>query len=78
MVTFSPGTDPCVRAAQMMTVEGATDAEVFETFLERVLLRKLKPIVVLDNVGAHKTADVRRLIRAAGARVLSCRRTRPT
>jgi len=56
----------------MMTVEGATDAEVFETFLERVLLRKLKPgdIVVLDNVGAHKTADVRRLIRAAGARLL--------
>ncbi len=25
----------------MMTVEGATDAEVFETSLERVLLRKL-------------------------------------
>jgi transposase len=56
----------------MMTVEGATDGEVFETFLERVLLRKLQPgdIVVLDNVGAHKTADVRRLIRSAGARVL--------
>jgi len=56
----------------MMTVEGATDGEVFETFLERVLLRKLKPgdIVMLDNVGAHKMADVRRLIRAAGARVL--------
>ena len=56
----------------MMTVEGATDAEVFETFLERVLLRKLKPgdIVVLDNVGAHRAVDVRRLIEAAGARVL--------
>jgi transposase len=56
----------------MMTVEGATDGEVFETFLERVLLRKLKTgdIVVLDNVGAHRTADVRRLIEAAGARVL--------
>jgi len=56
----------------MMTVEGATDAEVFETFLERVLLRKLKPedIVILDNVGAHRAVDVRRLIEAAGARVL--------
>ena len=56
----------------MMTIEGATDAEVFETFLERVLLRKLKPgdIVVLDNVGAHRSADVHRLIEAAGARVL--------
>ncbi len=56
----------------MMSVEGATDAEVFETFLERVLLRKLKPgdIVILDNVGAHKMADVRRLIKAVGARVM--------
>jgi transposase len=56
----------------MMTVEGATDAEVFETFLERVLLRKLRPgdIVVLDNVGAHKPEHVRRLIQRAGARAL--------
>jgi len=56
----------------MMTIEGATDAEVFETFLERLLLRKLKPgdIVVLDNVGAHRTAEVRRLIHGAGAHVL--------
>jgi hypothetical protein len=45
----------------MMTIEGATDAEVFETFLERVLVRKLRPgdIVVLDNVGAHKVATAR-------------------
>ena len=45
----------------MMTVEGATDAEVFETLIERVLLRKLRPgdIVVLDNVGAHKPENVR-------------------
>jgi transposase len=56
----------------MMTIEGATDGEVFETFLERVLLRKLRPgdIVVLDNVGAHKISTVRRLIRAAGASIL--------
>ncbi len=56
----------------MMTIEGATDGEVFETFLERVLVRKLRPgdIVVLDNVGAHKTPNVRRLIAAAGASVL--------
>ena len=56
----------------MMTVEGATDAEVFETFLERVLLRKLRPgdVVVLDNVGAHKPENVRRLIERAGAKLL--------
>jgi len=42
----------------MMTVEGATDAEVFETFVERVLARKLRSgeIVVLDNVGALPAA----------------------
>lgn len=56
----------------MMTIEGATDGEVFETFLERMLVRKLRPgdIVVLDNVGAHRTPNVRRIIEAAGARVL--------
>jgi len=56
----------------MMTIEGATDGEVFEAFLERVLLRKLRPgdIVVLDNVGAHRTPNVRRLIEEAGAKVL--------
>jgi len=56
----------------MMTVEGGTDADVFETFLERVLVRKLRPgdIVVLDNVGAHKPERMRRLIEAAGARLL--------
>ena len=56
----------------MMTIEGATDGEVFETFLVRVLARRLRPgdIVVLDNVGAHRTPNVRRIIEAAGARVL--------
>jgi transposase len=55
----------------MMTVEGGTDAEVFEAFLERVLVRKLRPgdIVVLDNVGAHRPEHIRRLIEAAGARM---------
>ena len=56
----------------MMTIEGATDGEVFETFLTRVLVPKLQPgdIVVLDNVGAHKTPNVRPLIEASGATVL--------
>lgn len=64
----------------MMTVEGATDAEVFETFLERVLLRKLKPgdIVVLDNVGAHKTAEVRASSAPPELACCTCRRTRRT
>ncbi len=56
----------------MMTVEGATDEEVFAAFVQRVLARKLRPgdIVILDNVGAHRTQHVRTLIEATGASVL--------
>lgn len=56
----------------LMTVEGATDAEVSETFVTHLLVPKLKPgdIVVLDNVGAHKPEGALARIRAAGARVL--------
>jgi transposase len=56
----------------MMTVEGATDEEVFAAFIQRVLARKLRPgdIVILDNVGAHRTQHVRTVIEATGASVL--------
>ena len=56
----------------LMTVEGGTDADVFEAFLEQVLVRTLRPgdIVVLDNVGAHKPHRMRQLVEAAGARLL--------
>ena len=50
-----------------MAVEAATDGAVFRAWLERVLLPKLrrtKPdaVLVLDNLGAHKTPDVRELL----------------
>ncbi len=56
----------------MMTIEGATDAAVFETFVARILLPKLKPgdVVVLDNLAAHKTPRVRHLVESAGATLL--------
>ena len=56
----------------MMTVEGGTDADVFEAFVEQVLVPKLRlgDVVVLDNVGAHKPDRIRRLVEAAGARLL--------
>ncbi len=55
-----------------MTVEGGTDAEVFEAFLAQVLVPRLRPsdIVVLDNLSAHKPLAVRRLVHAAGARLI--------
>jgi transposase len=55
-----------------MTIEGATTTEVFDAFLEHCLVPELKAgdIVVLDNLGAHKSASVLRRVRAAGASVL--------
>jgi hypothetical protein len=45
------GMGPC------MAVEGATTAAVFETYIEKVLSPILKrgQIVVVDNLGAHKS-----------------------
>jgi len=55
-----------------MTVESATDGDVFRAYLEQVLCPKLKPgdWVVLDNLSAHKVAGVRALIENAGAKLL--------
>jgi transposase len=56
----------------MMTVEGGTDADVFEVFVEQVLACRLREgdIVILDNVGAHKPTRIRELVEARGARLL--------
>jgi transposase len=52
----------------MMTVEGATTKEVFDAFVEHLLLPKLAPggIVVLDNLGAHRSTYAEGLLRARG------------
>jgi transposase len=56
----------------VMTVEGATDADVFLAFVNRLLAPTLKPgdLVVLDNVGAHKVKEVRAAVEATGARLV--------
>ena len=50
-------------------VDGAVNAEVFESFVQQVLVPELKPgdVVVLDNLSSHKRARTRQLIEAAGA-----------
>lgn len=55
-----------------MTVEGATDGEVFRAYVQRVLGRTLKSgdIVVMDNLRAHKVTGIREAIEARGARLL--------
>ena len=52
-------------------VEAATSGAVFRAFLERVLLpelRRSKPdaVLVMDNLGAHKTPKVRELLDGSG------------
>ena len=56
----------------VMTVESATDGDVFLAYLEQVLCPKLKAgdVVVMDNLSAHKVKGVRELIAASGAELL--------
>jgi DDE superfamily endonuclease len=51
--------------------DGATDTACFEASVERCPAPSLRPgdIVVMDNSPCHKTAEVARLIAAAGAEV---------
>jgi len=55
-----------------MTVEAATDTDIFLTYLQQVLGPKLKAgnVVVMDNLSVHKVARVREIIEAAGAQLL--------
>jgi transposase len=52
-----------------LAFDGATDAAAFETYVERCLAPALRPgdIVVMGNLACHKSAEVERLIAAAGA-----------
>jgi transposase len=55
-----------------MTVDAATDTDVFLTFIEQVLVPTLRPgqVVVLDNLRAHKHRKVRALLRARQCRLV--------
>jgi transposase len=57
---------------ESMSVEGATDAEVFEAYVERLLAPTLEEgqVVVLDRLGAHRTQRITELIEARGAELV--------
>jgi transposase len=59
------GTSAC------MTIEGATNTEVFQAYVREVLVPALRPgdIVIMDNLGAHKNDRTLALITQAGAEV---------
>jgi hypothetical protein len=55
-----------------MTIEEATDADIFLAYVEHVLCPTLKPghVVVMDKLSSHKVAGVKQRIESAGAGVL--------
>ena len=57
-------TAPCV-------FDGPINGECFRAYVEQLLVPVLKPgdIVIMDNLGSHKSAALRRIVRAAGARL---------
>jgi transposase len=52
--------------------EGSCTRDVFETYLERVLIPELKAgqILVIDNASFHKGGRITKLIEAANCRIL--------
>lgn len=57
-------TAPCV-------FDGPINGECFRAYVEQQLIPTLRPgdIVILDNLGSHKSVALRQMIRAAGARL---------
>ena len=58
-------------ATACMTIEGATDTEVFQSYVREVLCPTLRPgdLVVMDNLSPHKHDHTLRLIEQTGASV---------
>ena len=54
------------------TIDAATDAEVFRTFVRQALVPTLQKgmVVVMDNLAAHKVTGIREAIESAGCRLV--------
>ena len=52
-------------------IEGPIDGASFRVYVEKVLLPTLRPgdVVIMDNLGSHKSKAVRQLIRSVGAKL---------
>ena len=66
-------TAPCV-------IDGPINGTSFRAYVEQFLVPTLSSgdVVVMDNLGSHKSKVVRRLIRAAGAKLFFLPAIRPT
>ena len=61
----------CDQLAAPCVFDGPINGECFRAYVEQQLVPHLKrgDIVIMDNLGSHKAAVLRRMIRAAGARL---------
>ena len=61
----------CDRLTAPCVFDGPINGECFRAYVEQQLVPTLRPgdIVVLDNLGSHKSAALRSTIKAAGARL---------
>src|SRR5690606_12977915 len=60
----------CDRLTAPCVFDGPINGQCFRAYVEQQLVPVLRPgdIFVMDNLGSHKSAAVRQIIRAAGAR----------
>jgi len=61
----------CDRLTAPCVFDGPINGQCFRAYVEQQLVPVLKPgdIVIMDNLGSHKSQAVRRIIAAAGARL---------
>ena len=55
-----------------MTLEGTTNGDVFQVFVEKILVKCLwaGAVVVMDNLSAHKVPAIEPLITQVGAKLI--------
>ncbi|MFN0132746.1 MAG: IS630 family transposase [Phycisphaerales bacterium] len=62
-----------VRGVRCSTVvDGAINRDVFDAFIDQVLMPQLRPgdVVILDNLSSHKSEHARRVIESRGAKLV--------
>jgi len=69
----------CERIEAPCVIDGPINGDSFRAYVEQFLVPTLRrdDIVVMDNLGSHKGLAVRRLIRAAGAKLFFLPRYSP-
>jgi transposase len=66
------GAISCQKVLAVMTLNGSMKRAAFQVFIEKLLLPQLwaGAVVVMDNLPAHKVAEIAPLIQSVGAKVL--------